>query len=193
MPAGRTAQLRQFAPAGDLSGGPQRLEKTNVQPYFGWKSPILAARSNRVPASLAAMAARILNLSRLQAAAVAPAPAPLGVPGQARQHAWRGASGKGYAHSVYSLIACPPLPVASYVLVQRDQHGRRKALRVGLGQSEAPTLNLARVRQRAAQLGANEVHVHFQAASNDERRLVACDLRAGLFGTLAAEPVRASA
>ncbi len=134
------------------------------------------------------MAARIVRLAPLQAAA--PAPVALGVHGEvpARQQVWRGASGHGYAHSVYSLIACPPLPQASYILVRRDAHGRRTALRVDLGQNDAPTLNLAQVRQRGAQLGANEVHVHFEAASEDERRLVTCDLRAGLFGTLNAEP-----
>jgi len=141
--------------------------------------------------SFAVMAPRIVKLARSQT--VAPAPVPLGLPQQAsaRGHAWRGASGRGYAHSVYSLIECPPLPVASYILVQRNRHGQRTALRVGLGKSEAPTFNLAQIRQRGAQLGANEVHVHFQAASTNERRLVACDLRAGLFGTLGAEPVGA--
>jgi len=134
------------------------------------------------------MASHIVSPARLRA--VAPAPASLGLPEQtpAGQCVWRGASGNGYAHSVYSLITCPPLPAASYVLVRCDRHGRRRPLRVGLGRSDAPTLNLAQVRQRGAQLGANEVHVHFGAASDDERRLVACDLRAGLFGTLGAEP-----
>jgi hypothetical protein len=133
------------------------------------------------------MAVRIVRPAALQAV---PAPIPLGLPEDVPAHrqVWRGASGRGYAHSVYSLIGCPPLPAASYVLVRRDRHGRRTALRVGLGPSDAPTLNLAQVRQRGAQLGANEVHVHFEAASEDERRLVACDLRAALFGTLSAEP-----
>lgn len=132
------------------------------------------------------MPARIVSSAPLQA----PAPLSLGQRQRARvrQHAWCGASGRSYAHSVYSLIECPPLPVASYVLVERDVSGRRRALRVGLGHSDAPTLNLAQVRQRGAQLGANEVHVHFLAASDEERRLVACDLRVGLFGTLGAEP-----
>jgi hypothetical protein len=166
-----------------------------IQPYFGWKSPILARSTQIRPdpppqhrdCRVTAMAARIVSHAALQAAAPAPS---LGLPEEAhaRRQVWRGASGKRYAHSVYSLIACPPLPAASYILVRRDRHGRRTALRVGLGRSDAPTLNLARVRQRGAQLGANEVHVHFQAASHDERRLVACDLRAGLFGTLSAEP-----
>jgi hypothetical protein len=105
----------------------------------------------------------------------------------AAEHAWRGASGRLYAHCVYGLIECPPLPAASYVLVRRDPNGRRTALRIGVGTSNAPTLNLAQVRQQGALVGANEVHVLFGSASDDERRLVACDLRAGLFGTLAAE------
>jgi hypothetical protein len=127
------------------------------------------------------MAARVVSLGRLQAAPER------GLPQQApvRRHLWRGASGREYPHSVYSLIECPPLPVAGYVLVRRDEHGQCQPLRVGVGQSYAPTLNLAQVRQRGAQAGANEVHVHLGAASNAERRLVACDLRAGLFGTLA--------
>jgi hypothetical protein len=135
------------------------------------------------------MAARIVSPASLRA--VAPAPVSLGLSNEASagQHVWRGATGSRYTHSVYSLITCPPLPAASYILVRRDDGGRRTALRVGLGQSDAPTVNLAQVRQRGAQLGANEVHVHFGATDDDQRRLVACDLRASLFGTLAAEPV----
>lgn len=96
-------------------------------------------------------------------------------------------------HSVYSLIECPPLPKATYLLVKREQGGRRRVLHVGLGQSETATLNLAGVRQRGAQLGANEVHVHFATASDAERALAVCDLRAGQLGHLGSEPVRASA
>ena len=40
-------------------------------------------------------------------------------------------------------------------------------------------------------LGANEVHVHALARTDDERQLVVCDLRAGQFGALADEPARA--
>ncbi len=96
-------------------------------------------------------------------------------------------------HSVYSLIECPPLPKATYVLVKREQGGRRRVLHVGSGQSDAATLNLAGVRQRGAQLGANEVHVLFTAASDAARALVVCDLRAGQLGHLGSEPERASA
>ena len=66
-------------------------------------------------------------------------------------------------------------------------------LHVGQGQSDAATLNLAQVRQRGAQLGANEVHVHFSAASDAARSLVACDLRAGQFGRIELRAQRAPA
>lgn len=119
-----------------------------------------------------------------------PEPAPLGLPEPAprRRHEWEGASGRRYAHVVYALIECPPLPAAGYVLARRDGEGRRTALRVGIGSSDAPTLNLAQVRQQGAQAGANEVHVRLGTVSDAERYLVACDLRAGLFGTLADGP-----
>jgi hypothetical protein len=115
------------------------------------------------------------------AAPVRPAQCPT-----APQHVWEGVSGRDYTHCVYGLIECPPLPAASYILVRRDQRGARTALRVGVAASEAPTLNLAQVRQQGAQAGANEVHV-CSAGSDAEHRLVACDLRVSLFGTLAAE------
>ena len=138
------------------------------------------------------MAARIVSLVRHQAApppALKPASPRVaeGLPVRPpHQHAWCGASGRRYAHHVYGLIECPPLPTAGYVLVRRDEQGGRMPLRVGVAASDAPTHNLAEIRQRGAQAGANEVHVRLDALSDDERRLVACDLRAGLFGTLAA-------
>ena len=38
-------------------------------------------------------------------------------------HYWRGASGRRYLHSVYSLIGCPALPRANYILVRRYDDG----------------------------------------------------------------------
>lgn len=104
---------------------------------------------------------------------------------------WVGASGQRYAHSIFSLIECPPLPKVAYALVCREANGKRTVLHIASGSSDAPTLNLARIRQRGAMLGANEVHVHTLARTDDERQLVVCDLRAGQFGALAVEPVRA--
>ena len=139
------------------------------------------------------MSARILRHDRF--ADSRPNPAPVAAAAlQARAggvHAWRGASGERYAHCVFSLIECPPLPKAAYVLVRRDADGERHALHIASGQSDAATLNLARIRQRGATLGANEVHVHVLASTDDERHLVVCDLRAGQFGALAEEPSRA--
>ena len=135
------------------------------------------------------MSARIVSLSRIQPA---PAPVSLGLPEQAptRPLMWAGASGRRYVHSVYSLIECPPLPKATYLLVRREPDGRRVVLHVGHGQSDAATLNLAQVRQRGAQLGVNEVHVHFSAKSDAARALIVCDLRAGQLGELSSEPER---
>lgn len=105
---------------------------------------------------------------------------------------WLGASGQRYTHSIFSLIDCPPLPKVAYALVRRDAvSGTRKVVHIASGTSDAPTLNLARIRQRGAMLGANEVHVHTLARTDDERQLVVCDLRAGQFGALADEPARA--
>lgn len=109
------------------------------------------------------------------------------------QRQWRGASGRRYAHSVYSLIECPPLPKSVFLLVRRDADGVRTVLHVGIAGSDAGSLNLAQVRHRGAQLGANEVHVYLQPRSDAARSLAVIDLRAHLFGELAAEPSRACA
>ena len=140
------------------------------------------------------MAGRILSLAPLQRRSEAPAPVALGFPQDlpARLHFWRGASGTRYVHTVYSLIECPPLPRALDLLVRRNREGRREVLHISCGESDAPTLNLAHVRQRGAQLGANEVHVHFLAETEAQRRLLTCDLRAGQFGALSAEPAEAA-
>jgi hypothetical protein len=141
------------------------------------------------------MAAHIVSIAPVRRPTPVPEPVALGVPQDlpGRLHFWRGASAKRYVHTVYSLIECPPLPRAMYLLVHRDKSGQRKVLHIGCGDSDAPTLNLAQVRQRGAQLGANEVHVHFLPSTDSQRQLVMCDLRAGQFGELTSEPTRASA
>lgn len=169
---------------------PQRLEMTQLQPHFCLKSLVYSSLTDQ---NSHAMSANIISLARVQPA---PAPVALGLAQQhvpAHQHMWRGASGKSYVHSVYSLLECPPLPKATYLLVRREHGARRRVLHVGLGQHEAATLNLAGIRQRGAQLGANEVHVHFAAQSDAARTLTVCDLRAGQLGDLSSEPERASA
>jgi hypothetical protein len=124
-----------------------------------------------------------------------PAPVDLGLNPLAvtQKLSWRGASGRGYTHSVYSLIECPPLPKATFILVRSGPGGLRKPLHVGLAGDSSATLNLAQIRRRGAELGANEVHVYLHGRSDNARSLAAYDLRAALFGELGAEPSRACA
>ena len=61
---------------------------------------------------------------------------------------------------VHPLLFCPPLPLGTrYMLVQREWPGMRNVLAVGRARSDHETVNLADIRRRAAQLGANEVHI----------------------------------
>ena len=114
---------------------------------------------------------------------------PIGTLGSSveRLHIWRGASGRRYVHGVFRLLDCPELDAVAYILVRRSADGRREPLRIDRTRSDAPSLNLALIRQYAAQLGANEVHVHSLANSEVARATLMLDLRAGNFGTLAAE------
>jgi len=94
---------------------------------------------------------------------------------------WTGASGKRYVHSVYDLLECPPMPASNYVLVRRNTSGRPEALSVGRVGNSAPSLNLAEIRRRAAELGADEVHLHLLAENAKLGKLVEFDLRTGQF------------
>lgn len=104
-----------------------------------------------------------------------------------RFHFWTGASGKRYVHTVYSIFDCPPLGIASYVLVRRSNKTERSILAIGRLSHDEATLNLADIRQRAATLGADEVHVHLLAGSATECQAVEVDLRTAQFAERAAE------
>jgi hypothetical protein len=93
-------------------------------------------------------------------------------------HYWRGLSGRRYLHSVYSLIGCPALPQANYILVRRYEDGRREALSFGQTKDDIATLNLAHLRHEGAKRGANEVHIHLLADTVEARREVEADLAA---------------
>lgn len=96
---------------------------------------------------------------------------------------WAGASGKRYVHTIHSLIECPELPAANFVLVRRDDDGRRAILAIGRVMSTCAALNLAEIRQRGAQLGAHEVHVHLLALDAQDAKRIEFDLRTGQFRT----------
>jgi hypothetical protein len=101
-------------------------------------------------------------------------------------HYWRGASGNRYLHSVYTLIGCPALPRANYILVRRYDDGSRVALAFGQTKDEAVSLNLAHLRHEGAKIGANEVHVHLLAETAEDRAEVEADLTAAHIRRVAA-------
>jgi hypothetical protein len=72
---------------------------------------------------------------------------------------WRGASGRLYRHVVHGLTGCPAPLRGVYVIVGRDAEAGPVALFIGAAASSAPSLNLAHIRRRAAQLQAPEVHL----------------------------------
>lgn len=129
------------------------------------------------------MGARIIQLSEIRARRLSPVEDSRTTKPEARLierfHFWSGASTKRYVHTVYSLHECPEIRGGTFVLVRRDDSGRREALTIGRLTHAAPSLNLAEIRQRGASLGANEVHVHLLAASDHEMKLVEFDLRTG--------------
>jgi hypothetical protein len=96
-----------------------------------------------------------------------------------RFYFWSGASGRRYVHTIYNLLECPAIPAGNYILVHRDSEGRRLVLAVGRVGHSAASLNLAEIRRRGAQLGANEVHVHLLAPNAKQSRLIETDLRSG--------------
>ncbi len=103
---------------------------------------------------------------------------------------WTGASGRRYVHTVYSLVECPALPAGNYVLVNRDADGNRHVLSIGRVSHVAATLNLAEIRRRGADLGANEVHIHLLAASAKQSRMVEADLLTAQSGGAVASGAR---
>lgn len=89
-------------------------------------------------------------------------------------HYWRG---EPYFHLVYSLIGCPAVPRANYILVRRDDDGRRVALTFGQTEDDAVSLNRAHLRREGAKRGVNEVHIHLLADTPEARDAVETDLR----------------
>jgi len=137
------------------------------------------------------MSARIIELAEVRAKRARNRRRPAKASPQPVAHCenfyfWRGASGTRYVHTIYPLIECPEVPNSNYLLVKRDDAGQRFVLAVGLALKDAPSLNLAEIRQRGAMLGATEVHVHMLAGSIKQAKLIEFDLRAALYGLDAA-------
>lgn len=131
------------------------------------------------------MSARIIELAefrtrRLQSGECAQAQQKTAT-NEARFSSWTGASGANYVHTVYSLIDCPPLPDGNFILVRRGANGHCDVLAIGRVSHRAHSLNLARLRQLGARLGADEVHVHLLADSPKLSKLIESDLNAARF------------
>ena len=111
--------------------------------------------------------------------AVIEAPMALAVtePSQAPFQFWTGASGTRYVHSIYNLFECPPVDAANYILVKRHRDGQRTVLSIGRVLHASASMNLADVRQRSAELGANEIHVHLLADSKSASQQIEADLK----------------
>jgi hypothetical protein len=155
-----------------------RLEKKKKKHSVEQYASLRAAKGSSV------MSARIIELAayRAQRLEESEASAARDAMGQStRFHFWTGASGKRYVHTVYELLDCPELPRANYVLVRRESGRRRKVLSIGRVSHEAPSLNLADIRRRGAELGAHEVHVHLLAETEKLGKLIEFDLRTGQF------------
>jgi hypothetical protein len=128
------------------------------------------------------MAARVIQFAEAKAKRL-----PLNEPAQlggaddlaGRFHFWTGATGRRYVHTVYSLIECPALAAGNYILVRREDNGARTVLAIGSATHDAASLNLADIRRRGAELGANEVHIHLLAGTSKASKLVEFDLRSG--------------
>lgn len=138
------------------------------------------------------MSARIINFAEARAARGKPRmietrPTTVAEPSpelMQRFQFWTGASGRRYVHTIYTLLDCPALSSANFILVARDADGQRSVLEIGRLGTNAPTLNLAEIRQRGAVLGANEVHVHLLADSARESQRIEFDLKTGHFDDL---------
>lgn len=132
------------------------------------------------------MSARVIDLAQERARRFGPADeamvltqaTPFAAPEtRERFHFWMGASGKRYVHTVYNLLDCPALPAGNYVLVKASPTGQRTVLSIGRVTHQAQTLNLAELRRRGAELGANEVHIHLLAGTAKQSKLVEFDLK----------------
>lgn len=93
---------------------------------------------------------------------------------------WSGRSGKRYIHSVYKPNACPPLPGAVFVLVQRLANGKRLALEVGRFCDDWDYVSAVIADYKAGCSRVDEIHVHLLANSSDNADKVAADLEGGL-------------
>ncbi len=93
---------------------------------------------------------------------------------------WRGKSGTRYIHSIYAPDACPPLPGAIFVTVQKLTSGNRAAVEVGRFCQDWDYVQGVIDDYRVGFSGIDEIHVHLLARSDDNADEVMHDLVAGI-------------
>ena len=173
-----------------MAPNPQCLEITRPEPYFGCESWLPAAA---VGSSNPANFSKWLRVSSGSPHFGGPAPQTTACANpHCRPPRTRLARGlrQRYQPNVYGLLECPPLPQAVYLLVHRQPNdSSSKALDIAPALNVHPRSNLARFlpARRHPRRHRSPCPPSCRPVA-EACRTIACDLRAGLFGSLGAEP-----
>lgn len=92
---------------------------------------------------------------------------------------WQGKSGTRYIHSIYAPDACPPLPGAIFVTVQKLANGKRVAVDFGRFSEDWDFVQGLVEDYRVGFSKIDEIHVHLLARSDDNADEVLKDIAAG--------------
>jgi hypothetical protein len=93
---------------------------------------------------------------------------------------WQGASGRWYAHSVFSLYSIPDwIEACNYIFSAPRPDGLRSPLYVGESGEFDVRLGQHEKLPDVLRLGGTELHVHLGAATRQQRLDIETDLRRG--------------
>ncbi len=93
---------------------------------------------------------------------------------------WQGASGRWYAHSVFSLYAIPDwIAACNYIFTAPRPDGLRSPLYVGESGEFDVRLGQHEKLPEVLRLGGTELHVHLGATTRQQRLDIETDLRQG--------------
>jgi len=93
---------------------------------------------------------------------------------------WQGASGRWYAHSVFSIHAIPDwIAACNYIFTAPRPDGLRSALYVGESGEFDVRLGQHEKLPEVLWLGGTELHVHLGATTRQQRLDIETDLRRG--------------
>ncbi len=93
---------------------------------------------------------------------------------------WQGASGRWYAHSVFSIYAIPNwIAACNYIFTAPRPDGLRSPLYVGESGEFDVRVGQHEKLPDVLRLGGSELHVHLGAATRQQRLDIETDLRRG--------------